>query len=161
MAFKTHASVACLMLVTVLLFLVFFVPVDDAPPKTLSVDHFARVHCPLSQEACSLSLGQRQLKITLSPLGLPAMEPLNLALDAVGFDLTSNVLVWFEGRDMNMGQHFFSSASVVENKSTQTNFQGMIPICGIDTNMVWLLNVQIEQAEERFRFVFELSSESL
>ena len=160
MAFKVPVYVACLMLVAVLLYLVIFVS-TNAPSKTLSVDHFARVHCPLSQETCSLSLGKRQLRVALSPLGLPAMEPLSLALEAVGFDLNSDALIWFEGRDMNMGQHFFLSAPVVENRPTQADFQGMIPICGIDTNMVWLLNVQIEHAEERFRFVFELSSESL
>jgi len=156
MALNSPVNVACIALVVALLTLFFFAS-EDAPPKSASVDHLARVHCPLSQEACSLHLGHRQLKVALSPLGLPAMEPLTLALEAIGFDLTSDVLVWFEGRDMNMGQHFFSSVPEVKNTTTQANFQGMIPICGIDANMVWLLNVQLEQNEEQVRFVFELS----
>jgi len=69
-----------------------------------------------------------------------------------------NIFAWFEGRDMNMGQHFMLFPSE-KNLFESIKGAGMIPVCTIDTNMVWRLIIQFTYLGKGMRVEFDLSSE--
>jgi len=71
-----------------------------------------------------------------------------------------NILAWFEGRDMNMGQHFILF-STENDMNSRINGTGMIPVCTIDENMVWRLIVQFTYQGQAMRVEFDLSSENV
>jgi len=96
--------------------------------------------CPLLEQNCSVNLaGGIQLDIALSPKGLPTLEPLELRISSssTALDQIQDIQIWFEGRDMDMGLHYFNLIFL----NDQIVGKGMIPICTIDASMVWQLNV--------------------
>lgn len=138
-------------------------------PAELRVDHMVRTTCSASQQPCRLNLGSKHLSLSISPSGLPALEVLNLQLRVSGFGGNAPAQVWFQGRDMDMGLHYFSATTaplMSETVATEEvddgvleKFQGMIPVCGIDRDMIWLLNVQYQHGGEVWRFVIELNAQ--
>jgi hypothetical protein len=112
--------------------------------------HFERGWCEVALSEASI------LRFHLSPPGLPAMEPLTLSITSSdNLDhIASSVRVWFEGVDMNMGQHFMlpvpeNSLGNISGSVSQLSFTGMIPVCTIDEKMIWRLVVDLpsDQAE--------------
>ena len=134
-----------------------------------SVDQLVRVHCGLHQGPCRLNFAGLEVEATLNPLGLLTMTPLVLELVSVeqSRNFSSPWKVWFEGRDMDMGRHFMhprapdSTILRDDAHAFRAHFDGMIPICSIDPDMSWLLNLQTVINEQVVRFSFELSSAGL
>lgn len=115
--------------------------------------------CALDQESCIVSLqGNQSLIFKLGPKGLPAMEPLFLSIK--GLNSPQNSLkVWFEGRDMDMGTHYMLPISQ-KDESTKSfyKFKGMIPVCSVDTKMVWLLITEFMYENKRHQIQFQLNT---
>lgn len=113
--------------------------------------------CHFEQGLCSLELSKTlNLSFQLTPLGVPAMEPLLLKITGLdGLALThAMVKVWFEGKDMYMGQHFMlpvqeETVKDLVHSSGELAFQGMIPVCSLDENMVWRLVVELPLSFEQ------------
>ena len=56
-----------------------------------------------------------------------------------------------------MGLHFLEP-SVPSVDTMKQDFVGMIPVCSIDQNMIWILNLQFGEGAEAARFMFELGA---
>lgn len=112
--------------------------------------------CSLSQGACEVLIDPDfNLKFDLQPKPLPVMEPFLLAVTGLGGGL-SLYKAWFEGRDMSMGQHFlFPTEEHARGASGLFSLRGMIPICHIDSSMVWRLVIEIRYKEELIQIHFE------
>ena len=91
----------------------------------------------------------------LLPKGLPAMAPLVLSITGLG-NVKESLKVWFEGKNMHMGMHYMLPATNKSQLYDQKVFQGMIPVCSIDEEMVWLLNVDIPIQNHIFNIQFQL-----
>ncbi len=110
----------------------------------------SKASCQLSNTLCTVSLpGLGRLTLELNPIGLPAMEPVQLKM--TGLDISPENLkdmkLWFQGRDMYMGQHFLQP--VLQNSITNEAsmvFDGMIPVCTVDNNMIWQLVIEMPEA---------------
>ncbi len=110
----------------------------------------SKASCQLSNTPCTVSLpGHGRFTIALNPMGLPAMEPLQLKM--TGLDISpeniKDMKLWFQGRDMYMGQHFLQPdlpKSIANEASME--FDGMIPVCTVDNNMVWQLVIEMPEA---------------
>jgi hypothetical protein len=120
--------------------------------------------CSLEKKSCIVSLkDNHEIIFNLEPKGLPVMELLSLSVDGISVEGLSNaqnmLKVWFEGRDMSMGRHFMLPAS---NNDVSFNvapkFKGMIPVCSIDTEMVWLLNAQFIHQSLLYQVQFQLQT---
>jgi hypothetical protein len=106
--------------------------------------------CHFDQGICQQVLSDSQvLHFKLSPPDAPPMEPLTLRVSGIsGIHLQANdIKVWFEGRDMSMGQHYMlpvvhHTQEASEVLLEERTFKGMIPICSVDESMVWRLVVE-------------------
>lgn len=98
------------------------------------------------------------LLFNLVPGGLPVLEPLALTVDLENIERQQlqHFRAWFEGRDMNMGQHELSMNE--SPKLNQISSVGMIPVCVVDQAMVWRLNIQFEYQNEMTGLTFDLVS---
>lgn len=114
--------------------------------------------CSLNHSSCSVEvLDSLVINFDLLEKDLPALEPLQVVIK--GAPDVESIKIWFEGRDMNMGQHFLIPVS---NEQTILNesmiFKGMIPICGIDKQMVWRLVTEILSQNTRVKIQFDLQA---
>mgnify|MGYP006981144730 FL=1 len=67
-----------------------------------------------------------------------------------------NLRAWLEGRDMDMGRHYFQFLERVEADYEVLRGHGMIPFCSIDRNMAWRLVVEYDLRESHRQLIFEL-----
>ena len=126
---------------------------NEAPIVTTTI----LSECPLEKMSCIISIPNGQtLSFHLEPKGLPVMEPLMLSVAGLGAIKKSALKVWFEGKSMNMGVHYMLPAPINNKFSDQMIFKGMIPVCSIDKEMVWLLNVDISINSQAFKIQFQL-----
>ena len=113
--------------------------------------------CHFEHGLCELELSEAvSLSFQLTPNGTPAMEPLYLTIAGLeGFDDAHRVLkVWFEGKNMYMGQHFMlpvqePAAKGIAHLNDALSLRGMIPVCSVDENMVWRLVVELPLEQEK------------
>jgi len=125
------------------------------------IDEILRVHCPIQSQSCLINLANGvKLEISLNPNGLPALKPLTLQLrsDQIDFQQVAQFKASFVGRDMEMGHH-----SLALSPSTNSNLllaKGLIPLCPMDPNMVWVLNVQFKYQNKVTMLTFEVPSGS-
>jgi len=113
--------------------------------------------CHFEHGLCELELSNAvSLSFHLTPIGIPAMESLYLTIAGLeGFDDAHRMLkVWFEGKDMYMGQHFMlpvqqQAAQELTNLSNSITLSGMIPVCSVDENMRWRLVVELPLEQEK------------
>ena len=123
------------------------------------IDQLVHVNCPLKRQTCLINLGADfKLEVSLSPEGFPAMEPLVLQLKSsrINFKQIKHFSAFFEGRDMEMGKHSLSLSKPLESGVLLA--KGLIPLCPMDPNMVWRLNIQFEYQEKMTSLQFEISS---
>jgi len=121
-------------------------------------DSLIKVDCNLSEVACPIRMGELQFEVAMTPKGLPVLEPIRLAIKGQTPVIdASQWLVWFEGRDMEMGRHILVPSD--DASQSQKSFLGIIPVCTVDENMVWLLNVQLSADNTVRRFVFAMTSD--
>lgn len=112
--------------------------------------------CPLERMPCKIFMpGGQTLEFDIAPKGLPVMEPLMLNVKGVGND-NNSMVAWFEGKSMNMGKHYMFPATIKSQLPDQKVLQGMIPVCSIDKEMVWLLNVDIPIQNQIYNIQFQL-----
>jgi hypothetical protein len=157
---KLSLLLSALFLLTVVSAFIFFANNKKIPSEINSI--FS--DCALEKISCVISLkDDHQVIFNLEPKGLPVMELLTLSLDGIsveGLSNTQNILkVWFEGQDMSMGMHFMLPASNHDNSFDMApKFKGMIPVCSIDTAMVWLLNAQFKYESHFYQVQFQLQT---
>jgi len=123
------------------------------------ITQLVHVNCPLKKQSCLINLGKDfKLEVSLSPKGFPAMEPLILQLKSsqIDFKQIKHFSAFFEGRDMEMGKHSLSLSKPLESGVLLA--KGLIPLCPMDPNMVWRLNIQFEYQEKMTSLQFEISS---
>tara|TARA_R110001592_G_scaffold61350_4_gene186947 strand:- start:5354 stop:5809 length:456 start_codon:yes stop_codon:yes gene_type:complete len=113
--------------------------------------------CSLDKESCVVSLqGNREIIFKLEPKGFPAMEPLFLSVHGLN-DIKNNLKIWFEGKGMNMGIHYMLPIpDQVEPIYTSYRYKGMIPVCTIDSKMVWLLKTEFVYEGNLHQIQFQL-----
>lgn len=112
--------------------------------------------CPLEKMPCKISIPNGQsFTFDLVPKGLPVME--SLALSVTGLEGVKEPLkVWFEGKNMYMGMHYMLPVLIKPQLHDQQDFQGIIPVCSLDKEMVWLLNFDIPIKNNVFNIQFQL-----
>jgi len=142
---------------------VFFVRQDQQGSviKTIQSD------CHFEHGLCKLVLSSDvTLSFKITPKEIPAMEPLYLTITGFdGFANTSHLIkVWFEGRDMSMGQHFMLPVQDGSLNDAHLNnrltLSGMIPVCSVDQDMIWRLVVELPLVlEQEKTFNFPANSE--
>lgn len=132
---------------------------DQQAPFLLKPDVNVNVPCDLSRQLCRVNLGEFALETTLSPAGLPELQPLQMTIrsDAESGVKFDSWFAWFEGRDMDMGRHFFR-VPVGRSSSDGVEMSGMIPVCSVDRQMVWRLAVQFRHNHQLYRLNYELQS---
>jgi len=144
------------LLLVILLCVLFLEPINNSKNDA----QVYSVSCPLQKSHCLVHLTNKlSLDFTLSPLGLPVLEPLFLSVKSLHLNINelNNFKVWFEGRDMDMGKHFFQlNVENLPSKATHISGTGMIPICMIDSNMVWRLVSQFSFRGRKFIVLMDL-----
>lgn len=138
----------------------FFLFKKPEPATNLNI---VKSECHFENGVCQVELAEFQpLRFELSPADLPAMEPLFLKITWLANPKTSfsHFKVWFEGRDMNMGQHFMLPEQDQHSKTLPSpeilTFKGMIPVCSVDERMVWRLIIEYSEAENRQQIHFDI-----
>jgi hypothetical protein len=112
--------------------------------------------CSLENMSCSVSMSDGQILLfDLVPKGLPAMEPLMLTITGSGLN-QKPLKIWFEGKDMNMGKHFMLPVTSQNQLSNAVSFKGMIPVCTLDKDMQWLLNIELTDKHQLYHIQFQL-----
>lgn len=120
--------------------------------KTLQSD------CALEKEICEITLPDgHALSFNLEPKGFPAMETLHINIAGLSAQ-NKPIKLWFEGKDMSMGVHFMLPAPSQDHLSKFSVFKGMIPVCTIDNDMIWLLKAEIPNGDQLFQIQFQLQS---
>jgi len=135
---------------------VLYIPVNKPQrPSDQHVDHLVELPCDIANQVCRINLGALQFRVSLSPEGLPALEPLTFRVRAES-SLISEFeagALWFDGKEMDMGLHW--GQLQVTPDQNELRFKAMVPVCTIDREMVWRLNFQFEYESQRYRFVFD------
>lgn len=107
--------------------------------NTLVVTPLPAVDCPLEQQACQATLPNgATVKFTVSPRGIPQLQPLKLNLQLTGMT-AQQISVDFKGVDMNMGLFPYPLQT---SDGQHFHGQGMLSAC-IFNEMHWLAHVQI------------------
>ena len=110
--------------------------------------------CSLQKMPCKVFMPDGQMLLfVIEPNSLPAMEPLRLSVTG-GAILKNPFKVWFEGKNMNMGRHYMLLDHNKNQAFDKKIFKGMIPVCSIDNEMVWLLNVEVALKNQLFKIQF-------
>ena len=152
-----HKLVLFALAIPALLFL-FYSYVKDNATETQAVQIIDNT-CFIENKPCLISLPHiSDLSIHLSQIPVPAMEQITLTVSGIPKDQLS-LKIWFEGKDMDMGKHYLLPLPNKGNKGMDavTEFTGMIPVCSLDNNMVWLLIVELSNQDLLFRVRFPLS----
>lgn len=97
----------------------------------------------------------QSLQFDLSPKGLPVMESLELSVTGLG-ELKNPLKIWFEGKSMYMGMHYMLQSATKSQFPGQKIFQGIIPVCSVDQEMVWLLNVDVPYKNQMLNIQFRM-----
>ena len=139
-------------------FIAFFF--TDSEKKIPSEINSILSDCSLEKTSCVVNLkDNHKIIFNLEPKGLPVMELLTLSIE--GLSDSQNILkIWFEGMGMSMGTHFMLPVSNNNDSFNNylTNFKGMIPVCSIDAQMLWLLNVQFKHKSQLYLVQFQLKT---
>lgn len=151
-------------------FLIFFLFQDRSgftPSPTGSaevpISNIPVSHCSLNQGRCLVELEGASVHFEIHPKRVPPLEPLKLIVKYDSPTELKEPLIWFSGRDMEMGVHFFQEVSTSESAESESSvrvFKGMIPVCTIDQRMVWQLHSQLTINHLRYEVVFDLTSSS-
>lgn len=158
-----------LVAIVILIGVASFLYLMDKPEPANNVT-IIQSNCHFDNGVCSLELSEHlKFRVQLMPVDLPAMEPVFLTLTKVSKDqqVSGSFRVWFEGRDMNMGQHFMlpsphplgnalSSSAVSGDSAESLFFKGMIPVCSVDENMVWRLIIEHTEADSKQQIHYEI-----
>lgn len=126
------------------------------PPATV---HYS--DCALNRGACVVTAGDTEIELSFDPADVPPLEPLLLTVQLPDHIGAGDILLWFEGRDMDMGRHFLSATGEVKPVSGDLmmhTFNGMIPVCTVDESMVWAFHVRLTVENQVHEHVFELTS---
>jgi hypothetical protein len=126
-----------------------FSSLDSIKPQRVIVQT-----CRLNDGACLYSSSYfGDVLVEVSPKEFPAFKPLSVFV-ALASPLVKSISVSFQGKDMFMGPN-----SVSLNKTLQGVWSGdtMIPVCSVDPNMVWLVQLTLI-GEESEQLVFEVKS---
>jgi len=129
--------------------------------KATTNTNFIFSDCLLDKKTCVVTLLDNQkIVFSLEPKGLPVMEIMTLSIN--GFhEAKKKIKIWFEGKDMNMGTHFMLPVSnEIESKDNSYHFRGMIPVCTIDSDMVWFLNAEFMEKSRFYQVRFKLKTDS-
>jgi len=132
-------------------------------PEAYPIDQTYHSQCALQFQDCSLHLSKDiHLVMSMLPKGLPALEKLSLKISSQESDITQfrNVVIWLEGRDMNMGKHFFQ-LNARQTGSQVLHARGMIPVCSVDDSMVWRLVAQFSYGGSNVRINLDLQAKPL
>lgn len=141
--------------ICVLISLLFY---SDSKNKVAIIKTPIHSDCSLEKIPCEISLPNGlALLFNLEPKGLPVMDPLVLTINGLEF-IEEPLKVWFEGKSMNMGIHYMLPSPISSRVPGEYIFNGMIPVCSIDKNMVWLLNVDVPIKSQVFNIQFQLKS---
>lgn len=111
--------------------------------------------CILTVNSCSVLISENQtLTINLNPKPLEALKPLSLKISGQNKN-DVNFKVWFEGRDMFMGQHYLIPENI-DLETQETLFSGMLPVCTSGEEMIWRLNIEFSHKSEKKRIQFDV-----
>jgi hypothetical protein len=140
-----------------ILFLVFFLTSNNNnEPKQVKTE--IQSDCLLEKKSCRIMLPNSQEFIfNIEPKVIPAMELFTLSIERLGKEPKA-FKVWLEGKDMNMGSHYMLPVPSAENLTEIQEFQGMIPVCSVDKNMIWLLKIEIPSDDQFFQIQFHLQT---
>jgi hypothetical protein len=125
----------------------------DAEPESGHLTLTA-ADCSLALHACELEIDSQAVRFELDPPGLPAMQTLTLRIEAAA-EVLENLRIkglWFEGHDMDMGNHYLLPDASAAGKV----FKGVIPMCSADPSMLWQLVAELEYRSQSYRLVFLL-----
>ncbi len=116
--------------------------------------------CQLDRRSCVVSLPNNQeISFTLQPKRLLVMEMLSMRVD--GFDSNMKIKIWFEGRDMEMGKHYMQPVSnKSESLPSTILYKGMIPVCSLNPQMIWVLNAEFMHENHLILVQFQLKAYS-
>ena len=112
----------------------------------------AMTSCALNEESCDVSVFGQPVTLSLLPIGLPTMAPLTLTIKDKGLDL-DDVMIWIDGKNMDMGRHFFQPES--EKQGART-YKGMIPLCTLGDDMVWEMSIVFSMDGQSLQYDFEM-----
>ena len=140
---------------------VYFLVEAPEPTKNLNI---IKSHCHFENGICEHELHKNlHLRFEFIPADLPAMEPFILLISTLSGEQirSGNIKIWFEGRDMNMGQHFMLPAQdqireTVKSGPEVLAFKGMIPVCTVDADMVWRLIIELSHAGSMQQIHFDI-----
>lgn len=111
------------------------------------------ITCSLTSGSCEIPIAGGSISVNLRPRSLPALKPLTIEVKSPN-GLGQDSVLWFEGRDMEMGQHHLSASKDGENVQV---YNGMIPVCSVDQDMIWQLHVVAKFNDEWQEWIFDLS----
>lgn len=121
--------------------------VDD-----ISFENRVLLNCDLNETDChyqSTLFGD--VSVSVSPKAFPAFKPIAFS---VNVDRPiDEITISLQGKEMYMG---LNQAVLVRNGS-QWQGEGMIPVCSVDSNMIWLVIITLSGKGVE-QLVFEVSS---
>lgn len=136
----------------------YITSINQHESRSENVSRFTS-NCPLHTESCLLLISESErLELSLSPPNLPSFKRLELNIKSERMPASNmrNLRAWLEGRDMDMGRHYFQFLERVEADYEVLRGHGMIPFCSIDRNMAWRLVVEYDLRESHRQLIFEL-----
>lgn len=119
-----------------------------------NVKHRFEQSCHLNNGACtSFSDLFGRISVEVTPNNFPAFKPLSVKV-TVENHLVNSIEVYLQGKDMFMGPN-----STLLNNNGQGRWSGntVIPVCSVDTDMTWLVNIMV-QGDESELLIFEIKS---
>jgi hypothetical protein len=133
----------------------------EAANSVLEVDEVVRVQCPIATQACLIDLvGGMKIEVSLSPGGLPMLKPLILKLTSnqINFKKIKGFEASFKGLDMDMGSHLLALDPTISSGVLIAT--GLLPLCPMDPEMVWVLNIKFQYQNKVTLLSFEVPSGS-
>ena len=119
-----------------------------------NVKHRFEQSCRLNNGACSsLSNFFGRISVEVTPKNFPAFKPLSVKV-TVENPLVSGIEVSLQGKDMFMGPN---TTFLTNNGQGLWSGSSVIPVCSVDINMIWLVNITL-LGDERELLIFEIES---
>lgn len=100
-----------------------------------------RIHCHFESHSCSVHMDDGSFELNISPLPIQALNQVQISLSNLSIN-GDDMMLWFEGRHMDMGQHLLLPSE--QNANDRLTWQGAIPICSVDPEMAWDLVISLE-----------------
>ena len=122
--------------------LVFFSEWSKSRSEVHKVDLTFNSECLYEKGDCVLHLAKSlKLNVKSTPSEIRALERFQLSVSVPGSEAAeiTELIVWVEGRDMDMGKHFLNLPEAGFSLHDGVSVSGVIPVCTIDVNMVWRL----------------------